>query len=509
MAAATFDRLPDSLLIDILSRSSCAISQQEDNEKERSWSRVLALTFHGIFTRVSRRWRLASLSICTSLHVIVKSRTSAKQLSSWLRRNGSQFQHLTLSFTGEAAAVFPLIDIPTSTPQLQSLKLSGIANIDKPMTVEEAAAWGALTTLTSLEVDDLQYFAAPITYVQNIVELSITRRLPNMVEIFQSELPQLRKLTLPDLSLPYSCMERTSLDIFSSKQQLQQVERVTIDAADLDHPAVAKCHQSMKIDASRTDGMQQVDRWLQEGGGKQLANLVLEGDYGTSCADVLARLQGLPLLRELDLMWMDLGRAAAQQLRQLTQITELRLSWCTPRPVVLEQLPAHLRKLYLEAPVAPLQQPQDRVSTLQHLTSLTLCGSTVTDASLQSISSLMQLREIDLIRTPQLTPSGGLVWLGQLQSLTSLTVSNLSFSAASTTDLSVLSSLSKLERLLLCSAVPLAHALAIAKYLSQAPVVMRVDVEVPGKALQVVVAEPVEVGKFTQHRMLLSNETRS
>jgi hypothetical protein len=85
---------------------------------------LLIITLRGIFTLVNHRWRLAALSICRGLDATLKIVQSPKLLSYWLARNGSIVQHLRFRFSTNPMHL--LSTLPTSTPQLRSLRAAGL-----------------------------------------------------------------------------------------------------------------------------------------------------------------------------------------------------------------------------------------------------------------------------------------------------------------------------------------------------------------------------------------------
>ena len=211
MMPPSFGEIPGNLLTDILSRAS-GISQQQEQQQEhqaqQGQEQALAVSTRqqqrhlcGIFTHVNHRWRLAALSICTALDVSLKDLSAVKQLSSWLRRNGNQLQHLAVQFSTSKVPASFLSLIPSSTPQLQSLKLRGLLGLTGNISAEEAAAWGGLTSFTSLDVNCLQPFDAVMQYLEYIEELTVSEIAlydldKNALAALQSNLPRLRVLRM-------------------------------------------------------------------------------------------------------------------------------------------------------------------------------------------------------------------------------------------------------------------------------------------------------------------------
>ena len=486
MASPSFDDIPDSLLTDILSRAS-GISQQQEQQQEhqaqRNQEQALALnTSHqqrhlcGIFTRVNHKWRVAALSICRGLDVSLIDLSAVKQLSSWLLCNGNQLQHLSVRFSTLNFPASFLSNIPISTPQLQSLKLRGLACLTGDISADDAAAWGRLTSLTSLDVDCLQAFDGPMQYLQYVEELSVSEigvydLNENVCAALQAKLPRLRVLRMqPLMGGVYCSLNRQALDILSKKPQLQQVEGAYVYAQDLHHPAVGLVHPSMRISLRRENcRIEQVEGWGEQGGGKQLTKLVLTCRQHP-CSIVLAKLQGLPMLRSLELSGASL-EAAQHQLQQLTQLTELVLEGCSP-PLSLAELPQQLVKLSIDKITEQAQQPgQHRSSsTLPHLTSLTLSHLSITDATMREVSSLPQLQDLTLVQTDRVTPSGGLACLQQLDSLTSLRLSRfMPESGLGSDGCSVLSDLSSLRYFAITNPETAGTGLGLAEALAHVP----------------------------------------
>ena len=485
MTSPSFGDIPDSLLIDILSRAS-GISQQQEQQQEHQAQQDQAQAraestrqqqrhLCGIFTRIDHRWRLAALSICRGLDVSLKDLSAVKQLSSWLQRNGNQLQHLSLDLsTSKVPASFFSI-IPSSTRQLQSLKLRGLAHLSSDISADEAAAWGGLTRLTRLDVEDVQRFGAPMQYLDSVEELSVSASwgydlAEGACKAVQSKLPRLRVLRVQDLCTYgrrfLEPVDRPGLDILAGKLQLHQVEGMAVYGEDLNHAAVGLFYPCLEIVVDRS--IELVDAWLQNGGGMKLVNLVLCG-RSQPCGSVLAKLQGLPLLRGLKLSSVVLG-AGAQGLQQLTQITRLDLLSCSPVLTSLAQLPPQLLELSMDNYAGQLQQqPQHGVATncLQHLSSLALSGDIVSDAAMRDFSTLPQLQKLCLMETADITFPGGLACLSALQRLTSLTMHSIETAGMQLADLSVLSSFTSLQHFAVTLPMPALAALCLVKPLAQ------------------------------------------
>ena len=471
MTPPSFAEIPDGLLSDILSRASGINQQQEQQQENEDQEQASAIsTRHqqrhlcGIFTHVNYKWRGAALSLCTGLDVSLKDINAVKQLSSWMQRNGSQLQHLSLNFSDVRTPYSFLSIIPTSTPQLQRLKLRGLDQLSG--LADDAAAWGGLTRLTSLDIDSMQHFCfsfgAPMEHLEYVEELTVSDPdnydlATNACHAVSLQLPRLRVLRLQPSAYSIQPLSALALDILSKKQSLQKVEGMRIIDAQLNHAAVGLLHPRLEIVA--LSSMERVDAWLQGGGGRKLVHLVLHCRR-QPCGSVLAKLQGLPLLRQLELSVGDLG-AGAQGLQQLTQITQLQLVSCSPDLTSLAQLPPQLRELsmdnYTGQPQQQQQQHEGSTSYLQHLSSLTLSGDKTSNAAMHDFSTLPQLQKLCLMETTAVTVTGGLACLSVLQGLTSLTMSRIKAGGAQPAEFSVLSSLTSLRHFAVSLPVP-AHA---------------------------------------------------
>ena len=238
MTLPSFGEIPYSLHTDILSTAS-GISQQQQHEAQQDQEQAFAVSTRqqqrhlGGFTLVNHRWRLAALSICTGLHVSLKDLSALKQLSSWLRHNGNQLQHLSLDLSGFDTPPSFFSSIPTSTPQLQSLKLRGLVRVTSDISADDASTWGALTRLTCLDVDHLQTFDAPMQYLTNVKKLSVSVSDRSAVEQLSSWLRrngnQLQHLSLDLSGLPSCCSDLSIPSSFlsiipSSTPQLQHLK---------------------------------------------------------------------------------------------------------------------------------------------------------------------------------------------------------------------------------------------------------------------------------------------
>ena len=488
MTPPSFAEVPDGLLTDILSRASGINQQQEQQQEHEDQEQASAISTRqqqrhlcGIFTRVNHRWRGAALSICTGLDVTLKDLSAVKQLSPWMQRNGNQLQHLSLDFSGVGSVPYSSLSIiPTSTPQLQRLRLRGLDRLTNPVlpsgpiSAKGAAAWGGLTRLTSLDIDNMQRFRAPMQHLDYVEELTISDSndyslATSACNAVQSHLPRLRLLRLQASRFGYQPLKAPALEILSRNRSLQQVDGMTIVDKDLNHAAVGLLHPSLEIIAL---SMEPVDVWLLGGGGRKLVNLLLQC-CRQPCGSVLAKLQGLPLLRELELSRGDLG-AGAQGLQQLTQVTQLRLNGCSPDLTSLVQLPPQLRELSMDnysGQQQQQQQPEGSTSCLQHLTSLTLSGDKTSDAAMHDFSTLPQLQKLCLMETGAVTVTRGLACLSALQGMTSLTMSRINIGGRQPAEFSVLSSLTSLRHFAVSLPLPAWAALRLVESLAHVPAI--------------------------------------
>jgi hypothetical protein len=437
-AVIPIDQLPDSLLVEILIMAS-GVSQQQQREDQpllistRKQQRYLC----GIFTRVSYRWRLAALSICKRLDVSLENAKTSELLCSWLSRNGSILQHLGLRFNVDP---LPLLStLPTSTPQLKNLRASGLCLLDGIMPVEAAAAWGALSSLTSLEVDTLSNLAPALKQLPNLVELSLTDVLifsqPPTVDLLLSAMPQLQILRLPAYDRCCVCgVTKQQLDKISAMQQLQHVDNSWVYLEDLSHPFImSKCYPSLQIIVKATDETGDIADWVQRGGGKQVTKLLICSNWLTgSGRPSISQWPVFSALRILELLQLDLS-PGLQQLRGLTQLTHLNMESCTPDLHSLDQLPPGLCSLSLDNLTAnaalPEQQQQQQVSTsstpqLPHLTSLVLTGDRAVSSAGRIVVDLTNLQQLEL-KYALFVPGSTLDPLSQLTCLSSLSLSIL------------------------------------------------------------------------------------
>jgi hypothetical protein len=437
-AASPVEQLPDSLLVHIL-RQASGISQQQEQQHDqpllistRQQQRYLC----GIFTVVSHRWRLAALSICTSLDISLFRARKTELLCFWLLRNGSNVQHLRLQF---ATNPLPLLStLPTSTPQLKSLRASGAYCLDQVVPVEAAAAWGALSSLTSLEVEVLSSLAPAVKQLPNLVELSVTGSVmfySSSLMLIISTLPQLQVLRFPIFEWYHSyCCTKQELDGLSTMQQLQQVDGMRLDSIDLTHPFVSsKCYPSIQIMLSARDRGRHIADWVQRGGVKQVTKLLICSYNlgGKVIIPSISQWSGFTALRSLELNRLDLS-PGLQQLRGLTQLTHLKMERCSPEIHSLDQLPPCLCSLSLDnlrsnAALHEQQQQQQQVSSsstpqLPHLTRLVLTGDSAVFSADSFVPALQSLQQLLLFTC---SPGFNLEPLSQLTSVSSLTLPNL------------------------------------------------------------------------------------
>jgi hypothetical protein len=435
-AASLVDQVPDSLLVEILKKASSVNQQQQEEDQPFLIStRKQQCYLCGIFTLVSHRWRMAALSACTGLDITVTgSSQNAELLSSWLLRNGSTVQHLCLRFKINP---LPLLStLPTSTPQLKCLRVSGLFHLHKFLPAEAAAAWGALSSLTSLEIDILSSLAPAVKQLPNLVELSVTSFLAYYNMTLVPALPQLQVLRLPafDLYRSADIFAKQELVGLSSMQQLQHVDNIRVDSADLTHPFVmSKCYPSILVVISATDRTRDIAEWVQRGGGKQVMDLVISSrGLKSSVKPSIAYWLGFTALRSLELIHLDLS-PGLQQLRGLTQLTHLTMDNCSPDIHSLGQLPPCLCSLSLDnlrwnAALHEQQQQQQAscrsVPQLPNLTRLVLSGDSAVSSAGRMMTAFLDLQQFVLKFTASALGSM-LHPLSQLTSLSSLTVSYL------------------------------------------------------------------------------------
>jgi hypothetical protein len=444
-AASPLDQLPDSLLVQILRQASGISKQQQQHQQQEQDDQPFLISTRkqqcylcGIFTLVSHRWRLAALSLCTSLDISLISAQNTKLLSSWLLHNGSNEQHLRLWFETDP---LPLLStLPICTPQLKSLRASGLAYSDKAISSEAAAAWAALSSLTSLEVDTMLYLHSAVKQIPNLLELSTTELsmtdqlsfYRGSVPLIMSIVPQLQVLRFPALqAYRYDCCTKQELDALSRMQQLRQVDGMCLDSADLVHPFVMeKCYPSLQIRISASERAGDIAEWLHRGGGKQVTKL-LACSKKSELKPSISQWSGIPALRSLELIHLHLS-PGLQQLRRLTQLTHLKMAKCSPDIHSLNQLPPGLCSLSLDnlrSNAALHEQQQQQVSStstpqLPHLTRLVLIGDSSLDSAGRIVTGFTNLQQLvlTLIRPSALSM---LDPFSQLTSLSSLTIPSL------------------------------------------------------------------------------------
>jgi hypothetical protein len=330
------------------------------------------------------------------------------------------------------------------------------------------AAWGALSSLTSLEVDVLSSLAPAVKQLPNLLELSFTgtayfRDSPLMMV---SAMTQLQILRLPATDRFCSHLAtKQQLDGLSTLQQLRHVDGMCLDSADLNHPFVTRCYPSIQIIISTTDGAGNVEEWFQTGEGRQVTKLLIyyaEGKGlsnpssshgGSITKPIISQWSGFTALKSLELIHLDLS-PGLQQLTGLTQLTHLKLEGCSPHLHSFDQLPPGLYSLSLDnlrwKAALHVQQQQQQVSStstpqLPHLTSLTLSGDIAVSCAGMVVSALSKLQHLVLDSTfafiSTLSP------LSRLTSLSSLIISHIGQRDRTLKGTSVLRELSSLQQL--------------------------------------------------------------
>jgi hypothetical protein len=328
------------------------------------------------------------------------------------------------------------------------------------MPAEAAAAWGALSSLTSLEVDAIPYLAPVVQQLPNLVELSVTHFIDfggRSIMLMIASMPELQVFRLPAIGLCPSCLfTKEELDGLSSMQQLRHVDGMRLDSADLSHPFVSsRCYPSMQIKISATDRAGDMSEWVQRGGGKQMTQLLVCSDerWGMDRPSI-SQWTGFPALQSLELIHLDLS-PGLQQLRGLTQLTHLKMYNCSPAIHSLDQLPPGLCSLSLDNlrwDAALHEQQQHQLSTssstpqLPHLTRLVLKGDSAVSSAGRVITALVSLQHLAL-NCYSLARGFTLGPLSQLTSLSSLTVSYLGRGGKLLEEISVLAELSSLQQL--------------------------------------------------------------
>jgi hypothetical protein len=117
MSASMVNQLPDSLLVEIFSHASGIQQRQQDEGKPFLGSTLKQQRYLcGIFALVTRRWRQVALSMCETLEFCLTDSSNTDLVTSWLKRNGSNVQHLRLRCRDNRLPI--LSTLHTSTPQL-------------------------------------------------------------------------------------------------------------------------------------------------------------------------------------------------------------------------------------------------------------------------------------------------------------------------------------------------------------------------------------------------------
>jgi hypothetical protein len=292
---------------------------------------------------------------------------------------------------------------------------------------EAAAAWGALSSLTSLEVDTMLSLAPAVKQLPNLVELSAAdfTMSRGTISSMISALPQLqvlRYLAFKPCSGRYS---NEYLNGFSSTK-LQQVDGMSLDPANLSHPlAISKCYPTMRIVISSRNRAGDIADWVQRGGGKQVTKLLICSDeHRLMGRPSISHWPGIPALRNLELYHLDLS-PGLQQLRGLTQLTHLQLDNCSPDLHSLDQLPPGLCSLSLDnlrGDAALQEQHQQAVPQLPHLTKLVIKGDRAVTSSGRVVTALLNLQQLTLDPNEEFSPGSTLATLSHLTSLSSLII---------------------------------------------------------------------------------------
>jgi hypothetical protein len=352
--------------------------------------------------------------------------------------------------------------LPTTTPQLKSLRVTGLAFLNGPLPVDSAPApWGTLSSLTSLEVDILTHVEPAVKQLPNLVELTLSDRAlrSGSIALMMSTVPQLQVFRIAAIEGPFAdCCTKQELDGLSSMQQLRQADGMRIDSTDLTHPLVmTKCYPSINISVSSADRAGDIGEWAQRGGGKQVTKLLIYGraDFGGSMVKgTVSDWSGLNVLRSLELLQLDLS-PGLQQLRGLTQLTHLKMQRCSPDIHSLDQLPTSLCSLSVDnlrfnAALHEQQQQQEEelssrlVPQLPHLTSLLLSWDSSLESAGRVVTNFISLQQLVLTLMDSSVCSA-LDPFSQLTSLSSLTIP--SFGSGVTEGVSVLAKLPGLQQL--------------------------------------------------------------
>jgi hypothetical protein len=246
-------------------------------------------------------------------------------------------------------------------------------------------------------------------------------------------MPRLLILRLPAYKhFSHYCFIREELDSLSSMQQLEHVEEVRVDSANLSHPfLISKCYPALQVVISKPDTAGDVAEWAQRGCAKQVQKLyILSGLNGVSAKPSMSPWPVFTALRTLGLISLDLT-PGLQQLRELTQLKHLEMRDCDPTIHSLNQLPSGICSLTcdnLRGDAALHEQQQQVLNTsspqLPHLTRLVLKGDSAVAAAGAVVAGTPNLQQLVLdcnILASEFTVDP----FSQLTSLSSLTLPNL------------------------------------------------------------------------------------
>jgi hypothetical protein len=378
------------------------------------------------------------------------------------------------------------------------------------MPVEAVAAWGALSSLTSLEVDTISYAAPAVEQLPNLAELSVTCSIyvDHSLVMLLPALPRLQVLRLPAdvLVRPRYSFKKQELDVLGSLHQIRQVDDSCIDAADLTHPFVmSKCFPSMEIMIGKGDKWKDGAEWIKRGEGKEVTKLAIcsrAGEGGMKPS--ISHWSGFHALRSLELIYLDLN-SGLRQLRGLTQLTDLKMDNCTPDIHGLDQLPPNLSTLSLSNlrlnAALHEQQEQQGSSTstpqLPHLTRLVLKGN---HAVTSVVTGLIKLQQLVLsCNVDAFIPDALFDSLSQLTCLSSLTIPSLGASNLVLENIAVLAKLPELRQLRVSRRLSPLHGLEIAATLGHLPE-LKVYIDRHGDSLDGIVS-----GDFLQVGVIRHN----
>jgi hypothetical protein len=336
---------------------------------QQAWQHLDQQHRFGIIPRVCSSWYHLSLSTFTSLELELRDKGSTQQLAAWLRRRGSNLQHLSVrsELQLEEPSYPLLVEVLGSIDSCESLSSLQFVSWFGPMILSEQL----LTRLTSLSVRDHKagpFNSTQLGRMQQLKALDL-RGSRSSVKLDKAEVHQLLS-ALPNLTSLDLTHTWIRLEHLSSCPHLPPLRDLKLSIATGlftdDMPNLADLQMlpctSLHVDIFRDGAMEKFKTWSAGRQGKNCLGALtsmhwcicnvfnLSSEYTTSRAALACLAEAAGQLKHLALTGD--GTASVEDLELLTGLTQL----------------TSLSFKYAGAADADVVTPLAKLSNLQQLT---------------------------------------------------------------------------------------------------------------------------------------------